>query len=192
MTRLQLTARVSAIAAAAALLAGCGGSGDTTVINNTTTTVASEDTGSTTSTASTATESTTTTTTDDTNDGGVAAGPVLSLKSFKSPSSNIACLMSAKSVRCDIAEKQWSPGERPADCPTEVDYGQGLTLPASGPATLVCAGDTVLGDTGAQVLDYGSSSRIGSITCTSAESGMECENESGGSFSLSREDYVLN
>jgi hypothetical protein len=190
MKRSLFRTGTSSLAILAALLAGgCGGSGDTTVINNTTTTtVASGETTSTT--ASTTTASTTTSATDDS--GGVAAGPVLSLQSFRSPTGNIACLMSGRSVRCDISERSWSPPQRPADCPSEVDFGQGLELPASGAARFVCAGDTVLGDTSAQVLDYGSSSRIGSITCTSAESGMQCANESGGSFSLSREEYVLN
>ncbi len=179
--------------AALALLAGCGGGDTTTVINQTTTTVAG-DTSSSTTTEST-TETTSTEDDDSAEDGGVEAGdddsgPVLSLKSFSSPTGNIGCLMSAKSVRCDIGKKQWS-APRPPDCPEEVDSGQGLTLPATGPASVVCAGDTVLNPQ-APTLDYGSSSRIGSITCHSDESEVECENESGGSFSLSIEEYDLN
>ena len=44
----------------------------------------------------------------------------------------------------------------------------------------------------AETLQYGSSSQVGSITCESDDSGVECENQSGGDFSLSREEYDLN
>ena len=99
-------------------------------------------------------------------------------------------MMSAQVVRCDIAEKQWT-APRPSSCPSEVDFGQGLTMKATGPAKVVCAGDTVLNPQ-APTLAYGSSSQIGSITCTSTEADVECANSSGGSFKLSRESYELN
>ena len=98
--------------------------------------------------------------------------------------------MSSSDVRCDIAEKQWT-AQRPASCPSQVDFGQGLTMKATGPATVVCAGDTALNPQ-APTLDYGTSSQVGSITCTSTEADMECTNGSGGSFKLSRESYELN
>ncbi len=162
----------------AALLAGCGGD-TTTVINETTTTVAAD------------TDSTTSTTTDDDSDDDDSddGGPVLNLKAFQSPSGNIACLATQKFVRCDISERSWTPPDAPSDCP--VDYGQGIQLSADGGAAFVCAGDTVLNPQ-APVLEYGSSSQVGSITCESDDSGVECENQSGGSFSLSREEYDLN
>ena len=99
-------------------------------------------------------------------------------------------MMSAQVVRCDIAEKQWT-AQRPSSCPSEVDFGQGLTMQATGPAKVVCAGDTVLNPQ-APTLAYGSSSQIGSITCTSTEADVECVNSSGGSFKLSRESYEVN
>ena len=98
--------------------------------------------------------------------------------------------MTAKFARCDIAERDWNPPPHPSSCPEQVDYGQGLQLPATGAADFVCAGDTTLNPS-APKLDYGSSSQVGSITCTSAESGMSCSNSSGGSFTISRESYDL-
>jgi hypothetical protein len=164
----------------AALLAGCGDGDTTTVINQTTTTVASDD--SDTSSTSTTTDSSTTTVDEDDD-------AVLSLKAFQSPSRNIACVATQKFVRCDISEREFTPPTTPADC--QLDFGHSIQMSANGPASFVCTGDTVLNPR-ADMLPYGSSSRVGSITCESEESGIECENESGGSFSLSREEYDLN
>ena len=164
----------------AALLAGCGGD-TTTVINETTTTVAAD------------TDSTTSTTTDDDSvdddDSDDDGGSALTLEAFQSPSGNVACVMTAKYTRCDISDRAWNPPAAPGDC--QVDYGQGIQLPAEGPASFVCAGDTVLNPE-APVLEYGTSSEVGLITCESDESEIECENASGGKFSLSREEYDLN
>lgn len=168
---------------AIALLAGCGGDDTTTVISETTTTVAAD--SSSTMTPDEDEDS------DDSDDDGPDddAGPILTLEAFQSPSGNIACVMTGRSARCDISERVWNPPARPADC--QGDYGQGIELPAEGSATLVCAGDTVLNPE-APVLEYGSSSHVGLITCHSDEEEIECENESGGGFSLSRDEYDLN
>ena len=168
---------------AAALLAGCGGD-TTTVVEQTTTTVV--DSSSTTDSTSTASATATTTSTD----GSGGTGAPQSLKAFQSPTGNIACLMTQKFARCDIAERNWKPPPHPSSCPDEVDYGQGIQLAANGAAEFVCAGDTALNPQ-APKLEYGSSSQVGSITCTSAESGISCSNSNGGSFTISRESYDL-
>jgi hypothetical protein len=184
-------ALATALVAALALLAACGDDdGDTTVINTTTVIEGAGD-GATSTTADEI----------DADDGDPDDGddliepddddgPALALKAFRSPTGNIACMLSAKSVRCDIAEKTWE-APRPAGCPGEVDYGQGLTMGADGPAEVVCAGDTVLNPE-AVVLEYGQASQIGSIRCESDEEGIECSNNTGGEFSLSREEFDLN
>jgi hypothetical protein len=174
---------------AGALLAGCGGGSTTTVIQETTTTVGDSSSTTTDSTSTTAAE-TTSTTSSTTAESSGGTGSAQSLKAFQSPTGNIACVMTAKVARCDIAERDWSPPPHPSSCPNEVDFGQGIQLPASGAAQFVCAGDTTLNPQ-APKLEYGSSSQVGSITCTSAESGMSCSNASGGSFSISRQDYNL-
>jgi hypothetical protein len=176
------TRSIAAVALiASALLAGCGGD-DTTVIEETTTTVV--DSSTTTDSSSTASTTTESTTADDS--GGTEAAQ--SLEAFQSPSGNIACVMTPKVARCDISQRDWNPPPRPASCP--LDFGQGIELRATGTAEFVCAGDTTLNPQ-APTLDYGSSSQIGAIACTSAESGMSCSNSSGGSFTLSREGYDL-
>jgi hypothetical protein len=175
----------SAALVAAALLAGCGGD-TTTVISETTTTVASDTTSTESSSTTPATTTPGSTTTADS--GGTAAAQ--SLKAFQSPTGNIACIATAKVVRCDIAERDWSPPPHPASCPDEVDFGQGIQLPSSGAAQFVCAGDTALNPS-APKLPYGSSSQVGTIACTSAESGISCSNASGGSFTISRQSYDL-
>jgi hypothetical protein len=107
---------------------------------------------------------------------------------FTSPSGNVGCILDSDYLRCDIAERQWVPPPRPADCP--LDYGYGIALEAGGRAAFVCAGDTTLG--GSDVLPYGQSITRGSLSCTSAESGMSCRDSgSGSSFSLSRQVYQL-
>jgi hypothetical protein len=169
------------------VLVGCGGD-TTTVISETTTTVA----GSTaTDSASTTTSTATPTPTSTTTDGSGGTGAPQSLKAFQSPTGNIACIITAKFARCDISQRDWSPPPHPASCPDEVDFGQGIQLPATGSASFVCAGDTALNPQ-APKLAYGSSSQVGSITCTSAESGMSCSNPGGGGFTISRESYDLN
>jgi hypothetical protein len=187
--RLAFTAAL--VAALALVFAACGDDeGDTTVVNTTTVIEGSDD----------ATTATTTPDEIDADDGDPDDGddlvepdddePALALKAFRSPTGNIACMLSAKSVRCDIAAKNWT-APRPPGCPGEVDFGQGLTMNASGPAQVVCAGDTVLNPR-AVVLEYGQTSRIGSIECESDDEGMDCSNDAGGEFSLSRDSYELN
>jgi len=113
-----------------------------------------------------------------------AAGTASAIKSFQTPSHNIACVMATSGVRCDIAKHSWKPPPKPKSCP--VDYGNGLTLGRHGRAEFTCAGDTVLG-MGA-VLPYGAVKRKRPFVCRSLESGVRCVNGGNGhGFFLSRE-----
>ncbi len=170
---------LTSLAVASALgLAACGG-GDTTVI----TSVVSEPTSST---APTTTVTTTTTS----STGTSTPEPTLHLASFRSPSGNIGCLTTAGTVRCDIQKRSWNPPRRPADCPSEVDFGQGITV-GSGAARFVCAGDTAL-NPAATKLAYGTATATGDLTCASATAGMTCTNESTGhGFVISSASYRL-
>ncbi len=128
---------------------------------------------------------TTTTTTSGGETTAATHGPALS--SFRSPSANIGCAMSARSVRCDIRERTWSPPPNPPDCP--VDYGQGVEVSTVGSGHLVCAGDTTLNPS-APVLGYGRSTAAGSLSCVSSEAGIACRNSgSGHGFFISRQAY---
>lgn len=108
---------------------------------------------------------------------------------FASPSGNIACYVQPQSVRCDIAESAWDPTtipNRPADC--QGVWGDAMEVSGTSRPDFVCHGDTVFG-TG-PVLDYGRSLRVGDITCTSRQTGVECQAGAGGhGFSMSRTSY---
>ena len=106
---------------------------------------------------------------------------------FTSPSGNIGCIMAADYVRCDIAERNWSPPPRPADCPSFTGYGQGIDLGPTGPAAFVCAGDTTLGAGAA--LPYGQLNTSGGFVCRSEPAGVECTNSEGRGFRLARQGW---
>lgn len=107
---------------------------------------------------------------------------------FTSPSGNVSCMLDVDYVRCDIAERDWAPPPRPADC--EFDYGQGIALAPGEPAAFVCAGDTTLG--GSNPLGYGQSIARGDLRCDSAETGITClDRNTGHGFALSRQVYQL-
>ncbi|WP_345377915.1 serine/threonine-protein kinase [Pseudonocardia yuanmonensis] len=110
---------------------------------------------------------------------------------LSSPSGNIACYLQPNSVRCDIAQAEWDPTtvpERPPGC--EGVWGDSLQITGTDRADFTCHTDTVFG-TG-PILDYGRSLRVGDVTCTSRQTGVECRvGTSGRGFSLSRTAYQL-
>ena len=115
---------------------------------------------------------------------------VSELTSFSSPSGNIGCYIEPTNVRCDIAERSWSPPPRSASCSEMTGWGQGIQLDAGKPADFVCAGDTAL--TSGSPLAYGDKIVSGSIECTSNVDGMSCwDFVYGGSFDISRDGYNI-
>jgi len=164
-----------------ALLAGCGGGDTTTVVKNQTVTqTASTDT-------TTPTVSTPTTTGGDTT-SSEAPTSFVHLADFQSPTGNIACAIIDGTARCDIVQRDWSPPARPASCPSEVDFGQGLQV-GSGSGSFVCAGDTTQNPS-APKLAYGTASEKENFSCVSRESGITCTNTSSGhGFFISRQSY---
>ena len=110
------------------------------------------------------------------------------LTGFSSPTGNIGCYIEPIEVRCDIAERAWSPPPAPPRC--ELDFGQGIALTAGARARFVCAGDTTLGPE--RKLDYGTSIAAGLLRCESSELGIRCEDtETGRGFLLARQRYEL-
>ena len=174
MTRLTRPVLVTLIAAAAgALLAACGDDDDdgaTTVTVTETQTVTNAETVPA--------------------DGQPppADSEVDELTGFSSPTGNIGCYIEPIEVRCDIAERAWSPPPAPPRC--ELDFGQGIALVAGARARFVCAGDTTLGPE--RKLDYGTSIAAGLLRCESSEQGIRCEDtETGRGFLLARQRYEL-
>lgn len=160
------------------ILAGCGGGGSTTTVITRTTTVAQAPTNSTAtntqSEASTEEEHPTRT---------------VHLSNFRSPTGNIGCVLLDGIARCDINKRDWMPPPRPASCPREVDFGQGLEMQGSGRGQFVCAGDTALDPT-ATPLAYGTASQFGAFTCISRSTGMTCTNPATGhGFFISIQSY---
>ncbi len=108
---------------------------------------------------------------------------------FATPSRNIACMMSADEVRCDVAQRSWQTPPKPAGCGG--DYGKGAQLAGAGSGELTCAGDT-MADPGLTVLAYGQGVRFGGVVCVSRETGLRCANESTGhGFRVARASYDL-
>jgi hypothetical protein len=90
-------------------------------------------------------------------------------------------------LRCDVADVRKLP-KRPASCAQ--DYGMAFSLKATGRATRLCVGDTVL-DPQAPVLAYGKTRRYGPFTCTAKTSGLRCTTRAGHGFVLSRQTQKL-
>lgn len=113
------------------------------------------------------------------------------LEFFRTPTGNIGCAISDEGARCDIGQRDWT-APRPAGCPAESDYGQGLAVDdEDGPGTVVCAGDSVL-DPSAQPLDYGNSISAGDFTCTSEQVGVTCRDDGDNrGFFISTQSYRL-
>ncbi|HEY2769713.1 MAG TPA: DUF6636 domain-containing protein [Solirubrobacteraceae bacterium] len=72
-----------------------------------------------------------------------------------------------------MRDRSWSAPSRPASCPTEVDFGQGLIVGHRGNGRLVCAGDTAMNPRAA-VLRYGFDTSADGFRCQSRTSGMTC------------------
>lgn len=109
---------------------------------------------------------------------------------FQSPSGNVGCRIDLDMVRCDIAERDWAPPARPADCHPNTGFGQGLLVWAAGTSAVVCGGDTVLGY--GEVLPYGDAIQAGRLQCDSTEAAMRChDRDTKHGFSLSRDGYEL-
>ena len=107
---------------------------------------------------------------------------------FRTPSGNITCDLSPSSVRCDIADKKWTPPPQPTSC--DLAWGNGLYLEA-GKSGLTCAGDTLIGSAGTS-LEYGRSLRSGDVRCDSRASGLTCTSErTGHGFSLASGGYEM-
>ena len=105
---------------------------------------------------------------------------------FRTPSGNITCDLSPSSVRCDIADKRWTPPPRPASC--DLDWGNGLYI-AAGKAGMTCAGDTLIGSAETS-LDYGRALRSGDVRCDSRSAGVTCTSErTGHGFTLAAGGY---
>ncbi len=177
---------LSALCLPALFLAGCGGAGSMTTVLTRTTTVAQATTNST---ATATTKSTVTSTQTEASTEEQQPTRTVHLSNFRSPTGNIGCVLLDGIARCDINKRDWTPPPRPASCPREVDFGQGLEMQRAGPGKFVCAGDTALDPT-ATSLAYGTASHFGAFTCLSRSTGMTCTDPATGhGFFISIQSY---
>ena len=121
--------------------------------------------------------------------GGSAAG-AQEYFGFQSPTGNIHCMVfsgygdDGDGVRCDIGTYTPSALPPPVDC--EYDWGNAFWIGSvDRRGGLACISDAI-SDPGNSVLEYGESVSGGGVTCTSATSGMTCENSAGHGFTLSK------
>ena len=134
---MKLAAPAALLLVLAALVAGCGGGGTTTVIERTVTEkvpVEANGGGGNVAGAETAAQKEAAE-----KEAEEAQEPsrTVHLKTFRSPSGNIGCILFEGGARCDIRKRDWSPPPRPANCSKQVDYGQGIEVSHSGEALFV-------------------------------------------------------
>ena len=119
---------------------------------------------------------------------GTAPAAAADLDSFTSPSGNIGCIIYEEYLRCDIAERDWLPPPRPADCPSFTGYGRASAWTrtdrqrSSAPGTPRSTADR---------LGYGQTHTSAGFVCTSEAAGLRCTNADGHGFQLAREAYDL-
>lgn len=120
--------------------------------------------------------------------GSAMAGGI---EQFTTPTRNIGCIASTIDgdavLRCDIRTFTYQRPKRPANC--QLDYGDSLSLGEQGRARWGCHGDTALpplNGKGFRTLKYGATWESDPFTCTSRITALECRNEDGHGFRLSR------
>jgi hypothetical protein len=112
---------------------------------------------------------------------------------FRTPSGNIACVMSDAggtplTARCDIGSRTWKAPKKPKDC--ELDYGNGVIVEDGKKARFTCAGDTILHQ--GRELPYGQKVRLGVLVCDIETAGVTCTNDvSEHGFFLSKQSVRL-
>ncbi|MQY30705.1 hypothetical protein [Nocardia aurantia] len=101
-------------------------------------------------------------------------GPQYSYDWFRSPSGNIACMISdGTDVRCDIIDYRFTPPPRPAGGCGDSGYGHTVTMSVTAAARFTCAGDTVM-DPSLPVLPYETTTGVGAVECYSTTDYMYC------------------
>ncbi|WP_052453530.1 DUF6636 domain-containing protein [Celeribacter indicus] len=107
---------------------------------------------------------------------------------FETPSENVQCSVGleagASDILCTIIEIDGpSPYPRPANCVE--DWGHDFGMTDRGVVTMYCQPLDRSRD-GFDRAEYGVTGEFGGFTCTSSTSGLECRNEDGHGFFLSR------
>jgi hypothetical protein len=116
------------------------------------------------------------------------AQPFDRIGSFRTPSGNIHCDASldetgrSAELRCDVMNSTAVAPKTPKDC--ALDYGTAFGLSERGPATYLCAGDTII-NPGNAPLRYGEVWTRAGLRCDVSRERLRCVNRSGRGFELS-------
>ncbi|WP_299948003.1 DUF6636 domain-containing protein [uncultured Ruegeria sp.] len=107
---------------------------------------------------------------------------------FETPSENIQCVVGEgagdSDLSCTIIERNGAPAlPRPADCRS--DWGHDFFMTNTGAVRMLCQPVSLNRD-GFDRADYGITGRFGGFVCHSTKKGLECKNEVGHGFFLSR------
>jgi hypothetical protein len=111
------------------------------------------------------------------------------LEQFRTPKGEgmVGCVWSssdgAEGLRCDFVGGERRPPAKPRSC--DLDWGGAFSLPAAGRPRRLCRGDTAI-DPGAPVVRYGKVKALGTFSCASAATGLQCRNAAGHGFTLLR------
>ncbi|MEW9922413.1 DUF6636 domain-containing protein [Marimonas sp. MJW-29] len=109
--------------------------------------------------------------------------------SFATPSGNIECWVGEEAgssdIDCTILSRS-KPASVPGleSCP--LGQGIGFRMADTGPVTATCLAPGHRHSGGQHVADYGVTGQFGGFVCRSSTAGLECRNQSGRGFFLSR------
>ncbi|NVO55082.1 hypothetical protein HW561_04665 [Rhodobacteraceae bacterium B1Z28] len=119
----------------------------------------------------------------------LCASPAFSdVWTFETPSENIQCSVGEElefsDIRCTIIEKNGPPAlPRPSSC--HADWGHDFVMSNTGIVQMLCAPLSRNRD-GYDRAEYGVTGKFGGFLCNSSKKGLECKNEDGHGFFLSR------
>ncbi|UWR04555.1 hypothetical protein K3740_07695 [Ruegeria conchae] len=107
---------------------------------------------------------------------------------FETPSENIQCVVGqdagTSDLSCTIIERSGAPAlPRPADC--QSDWGHEFFMTDKGAVRMLCQ-PVNQNRNGYDRAEYGGTGTFGGFICHSSEKGLECRNEVGHGFFLSR------
>ncbi len=119
----------------------------------------------------------------------LCAGPAFSdVWTFETPSENIQCSVGedvqGSDIICTIIQRQGPPAQpRPSSCGS--DWGHTFMMNDTGPVQMLCQPLSRDKD-GFDRAEYGVTGQFGGFICHSSKKGLECTNEDGHGFFLSR------
>lgn len=108
---------------------------------------------------------------------------------FNTPSGNIECSVGegfdGSDIICSIFKRS-GPAAVPqmAGCP--LNHGIKVEMLDRGYVSMTCLGASARGYGGQSVADYGVTGQFGGITCHSSTKGLDCRNQDGHGFFLSK------